>query len=63
MENFGQPIPIQEAMKNDPEVRALVEKIEKGEIHLCAPFEGMDKPWTEEEKEGLKKALAQFGWK
>ena len=50
-------------MKHDPEVRALVEKIEKGEIHLCAPFEGMDRPWTEEEKEGLRTALAQLGWK
>ena len=50
-------------MKTDPELREVVDKLMKGELHLCSPFPGMDKPWTEEEKKGLADALAQFGWK
>lgn len=35
----------------------------RGEVSAEAPFEGMDKPWTEEDKERLKTALADiFGW-
>jgi hypothetical protein len=63
MERYSQPTPIAEAMKTDPELRKLLDKITRGEISLCSPFPGMEKPWTEEDKERLSQALSNFGWK
>lgn len=34
---FSNPVPIQEAVKIDPEVAAFVAKIASGEVSLCAP--------------------------
>ena len=34
-------------------VSEVMEKLEKGEIQLCAPFPGMDEPWPEEKKQEL----------
>jgi hypothetical protein len=56
-------IPVSEAIKTDPEVRETVSKIQSGEISLCAPFPGMEKPWTEVEKAELAAALRNYGWK
>jgi hypothetical protein len=63
MQRYSQPTPIAEAMKTDPELRELVGKITRGEISLCSPFPGMEKPWSEEEKQRLSRALSEFGWK
>jgi hypothetical protein len=63
MKTYSEPVPVSIAMETDPALREIVEKIGRGEIHLCAPFPGMDKPWSEEEKQKLAEALSRFGWK
>jgi hypothetical protein len=32
-------------------------------LTATAPFLGMDREWTDEEKAGLSDALRKFGWK
>jgi hypothetical protein len=34
-----------------------------GGVTAIAPFEGMDREWTAEEKNGINDALRQYGWK
>jgi hypothetical protein len=63
MKTYNEPVPVSIAMETDPELREIVEKIGRGEISLCAPFPGMDKPWPEEKKRELAEALSRFGWK
>lgn len=38
--------------------------IKQGKLTASSPFEGMNDPWTDDEKQQLKSALAEmFGWK
>jgi hypothetical protein len=41
----------------------LKRKVDNGELSACSPFPGMDKPWTEEQKQRLNAYLGEvFGW-
>lgn len=41
----------------------LKRKIASGETSASSPFEGMDKPWSQEEKDKLATCLAEvFNW-
>jgi hypothetical protein len=41
----------------------VAEKEATEEPMATAPFEGMDREWTEPEKAGLNDVLSQYGWK
>ena len=58
-DNWGKPIPIQEAIKNDPALREVIEQIERGELQVNAPFPGMHEPWTQEAKDKVKQILSK----
>lgn len=56
-------VPISEAINTDPDVAETMRQLEAGEISVCSPFPGMDKPWTQDEKDRLDRALAEiFDW-
>lgn len=56
-------VPISEAIKTDPDVAETMRQLEAGEIGVCSPFPGMEKPWTQDEKDRLERALAEiFDW-
>jgi len=47
-------IPISDAAKNDPDVLDMVNTLTSGNVNICAPYPGMDTPWSNEEKVELK---------
>jgi hypothetical protein len=56
-------VPLAEAAQTDPAIRDLLSKVERGEVSVCAPFEGMDRPWSEDDKARFRDALGEvFGW-
>jgi len=56
-------VPLAQAAKTDPALRDLISMVDRGEVSLCAPFEGMERPWSEADKAGLRTALGEvFGW-
>jgi hypothetical protein len=56
-------VPVREAARTDPVVRHMAALLASGEVSVCAPFEGMGRAWTADEKASLDKALAEvFGW-
>jgi len=48
------PIRVAEAAKNDSDVLDLVNNLASGNANICAPYPGMDTPWSDEEKVELK---------
>lgn len=56
----NQPIPIQEAVKNDHRLRAVVDDIAKGKITATAPHSNMNRIWSSDEKTRLVKAMEHF---
>jgi hypothetical protein len=46
------------------DLNELKKKIASGEATLSSPFEGMDKPWSQEDKDKLAECLSTvFNWK
>lgn len=50
-------IPIKDAAISDPEVECLMNELKSGNITPIAPFDGMDIPWTQEEKDELNAVM------
>lgn len=41
----------------------LKRKLASGEASICSPFEGMDKPWSQQDKDKLDACLSEvFNW-
>lgn len=45
---YGEDMPLDEAMKQYPEVAALAQQIANGTVNACAPFPGMGTPYSDE---------------
>lgn len=56
----SQTIPIKDAAKNDPEVRALVQGVESGAISASAPCDSMHNRWPQNKIEELHEALSKI---
>lgn len=60
---MSEPILIKDAIADDsnPERQKVaidfLDKLERGEIKLCAPFPGMKEPWSQEDIDRLQAAL------
>lgn len=58
--NLSQPIPIKDAAKQDPAVQELVHDLAAGNARVCAPYPGMDIPWTQAEEDALDANLRRI---
>lgn len=49
--------------KDLADLAELKRMVASGEAKVCSPFEGMDKPWSEEDKSKLATCMAEiFNW-
>jgi hypothetical protein len=53
-------MPISDAAKNDPDVNHFMEKLANGSVNVCAPYPGMETPWSDEEKNQLKSSFEKI---
>lgn len=56
----SQPIPIQEAAKNDPAIQAMLHEATNGSIVLSAPCSGALGQWKQEDKDRLRSTLSRY---
>lgn len=49
--------------KDLADLAELKRMVASGEAKVCSPFEGMDKPWSKEDKDKLAACLGEvFNW-
>jgi hypothetical protein len=51
-------VPVTEAIKDNPELKALFDRVLSGETSLVSPCDGMYVPWTEDEKRQFSRVIA-----
>jgi hypothetical protein len=51
------PVPVKEAMKTDPEVVSMIDRLKSGEMSLESPDSDALIPWTEEDKQDFCRIL------
>jgi len=54
------PVPISEAIKQEPILRSVLQQMAQGNISPSAPFDGMEKPWSEDDSKKLVSTMERI---
>jgi hypothetical protein len=52
-------VPVSEAVKTNPELKTLVDRVVSGEASLISPCDGMYIPWTDDEKQQFSRVITE----
>ena len=56
----AKPVPIQEALKDDPRINDVLKKIANGEVTMTAPSAAAENEWTDADRQRLDEVLSRY---